>query len=126
VARILEEAAIKHERFAPRFGGGEEPLLTRWEEVLNRWYAQQLHHTAIGLPFQPGPMGIAVADEAAIASAAFRILFTAYWMYGQQIFLVYEHFGGDISSYETMFLQGLREHGTVIGVEHEFKPYPSG
>jgi hypothetical protein len=43
------------------------------DEVLNRWYAQQLHHTAIGLPFQPqpeGPVTLATDQAAAFASGS--------------------------------------------------------
>jgi len=124
VARILEEAAVKRERFDPRFAGGEEALLRRWDDVLNRWYAQQLHHTAIGLPFQPHPEGPVTFDsDDSIAFASFRVLFTAYWMYGQQIFLLYEHFGEDMTEYQRMFLEGLREQANVVGFEGQFHPY---
>jgi hypothetical protein len=124
IVAILEDAALSKQRYDPRFGGGEEPLLRRWDEVFNRWYAQQLHHTAIGLPFQPQPEGPVVlgSDEAA-TFAAFRILLTAYWMYGQQIFLLYEHFGGDMTEYQGVFLDGLRQQADVAGFEGEFRPY---
>jgi hypothetical protein len=89
--------------------------------VLNRWYAQQLHHTAIGLPFQPQPEGPVTFDtDESTTFAAFRILSTAYWMYGQQIFLLYEHFGGDMSEYQRVFLDGLRQEAEVIGSRASF------
>ena len=102
----------------------KNPLLRRWDEVFNRWYAQQLHHTAIGLPFQPQPEGpVAFGSDEAATFAAFRILFTAYWMYGQQIFLLYEHFGGDMTEYEGLFLDGLRQQAEVVGFAGDFHPY---
>lgn len=112
VASILEDAAERHERFHPRFAGGEEALLRRWEAVIVRWYSQQLHHTAIGLPFQPhpdGPVQLPV-DQ----GASYRVLFSAYWMYGQQIYLLFEHLGNDAEQFNTLFFDGLRALGGAV------------
>jgi hypothetical protein len=48
---------------------------------------------------------------------------SAYWVYGQQICQLYEHFGGDMTEYQRVFLDGLRQQGEVLGVKGEFYPY---
>jgi hypothetical protein len=112
VAALLEEAAERHERFHPRFAGGQEALLRRWEAVIVRWYSQQLHHTAIGLPFQPHPEGPVElpADEAASG----RVLFTAYWMYGQQVYLLHEHLDREADTFNALFFEGLRAFNAPV------------
>lgn len=97
---------------------GEAGLLERQAEflpqVLHRWYSQQLHHTAVGLPFQPHPEGpITLPDD---ESASFRTLFTAYWMYDQQIYLLYEHFDEDPAPFDDVFRAGLTAFGSEAGV----------
>ncbi len=105
VAGILEDVAARHERFQPRFAGGDEPLLRPMETIIVKWFSRQLHHTAIGLPFQPhatGPIELA-ADQ----SSAWRVLFTSYWTYGQQGYLILEHLGQEVRAFNQTFLDGL-------------------
>jgi hypothetical protein len=105
VAAILEDAALEHVRFDPRFAGGEKPLLRTMEAQMGSWFSRQLHHTAMGLPFQPMPEGrIEVRND---PFAALRILFTAYWIFGQQGFLLIEHVEANKSAYEQDFMDAL-------------------
>jgi hypothetical protein len=117
VATILEATAAKHERFHPRFAGGEEPMLRRIEAVIVKWFSRQLHHTALGLPFQPNVNG--PITEYADNLAPWRVLFTAYWTMGQQIYLVFEHFAMDVTAYDALFIEGLKAIGTpILAPEH--------
>lgn len=105
VASILEDAALEHKRFDPRFAGGEKPLLRTIEAQMGSWFSRQLHHTAMGLPFQPMPKGhIEFRDD---HFATLRILFTAYWLFGQQGFLLVEHVEANKSAYEQTFMKDL-------------------
>ena len=112
VAGILESAAAQHKRFDPRFAGGETPLLRSLEAVIVNWFSRQLHHTAMGLPFQPNASGpIEFRHD---PFAALRILFSAYWTFGQQGFLLLEHLGKNLDAYEKTFMAGLVVIGTEI------------
>jgi hypothetical protein len=111
IAGLLEDAAAQHQRFDPRFAGGERPMLRQLEAVILRWFSRQLHHTALGLPFQPrhdGPI-----EPRNDGAGPIRILFTAYWTFGQQGYLLLEHLEQDTRDYEKTFLEGL----VVIGYE---------
>lgn len=111
LASILEDAAARHRRFDPRFAGGESPMLRKLEAVVLNWFSRQLHHTAMGLPFQPSVDG--PIENRNDPHGALRILFTAYWTFGQQGYLLHEHLGHDVTGYEKVFLDGL----VVIGSE---------
>jgi hypothetical protein len=112
VAAILEDAAARQERFHPRFAGGQDALLGAFEGVILNWFSKQLHHTAIGLPFQPQPTGPITQHQD--PHAAFRVFFTAYWTYGQQVYLLFEHLDRDVTAYDHLFIQGLIQIGAVI------------
>jgi hypothetical protein len=112
VAAILEDAAARHERFHPRFAGGEEPLLRRYEAIIVKWFSRQLHHTAIGLPFQPHATGpVELAHD---PLAAWRVLLSSYWIFGQQGYLVLGHVGQDATAYNVVFMKGFYKIGAVV------------
>lgn len=111
VVQILEDAALGHERYHPRFAGGQEPMLRRMEAILVSWFSRQLHHTAIGLPFQPEPAGAPSLVNDQIVGG--RTLFSAYWAYGQQLYLPHDHFGWDVTAYDDLFIEGLIQVGAV-------------
>lgn len=125
VAGLLEDAAAEHIRFDPRFAGGETALLRSLEAVIVNWFSRQLHHTAMGLPFQPSADGPVEFRHDPIAPL--RILFGAYWTFGQQGFLLVEHLGQDASGYEEAFMKGLVAIGTEISPtalqERPLRPY---
>jgi hypothetical protein len=125
VAGILEGAAAKHKRFDPRFAGGETAMLRSLEAVVVNWFSRQLHHTAIGLPFQPNAEGPIEFRQDPVA--ALRILFTTYWTFGQQGFLLVEHLDQDPGAYERTFMQGLVVIGSEISPtaiqEKPIRPY---
>ena len=112
VAGLLEDAAAKHRRFDPRFAGGETALLRSLEAVVVNWFSRQLHHTAMGLPFQPSVDGPIEFREDPIAPL--RILFTSFWTFGQQGFLLLEHLAQEPSTFEQTFMNGLVTIGTEI------------
>jgi hypothetical protein len=90
-------------------------MLRRLEAVILKWFSRQLHHTAMGLPFQPSATGpIETRDD---PIAALRVLFTAYWTFGQQGYLLLEHFGEDLTAYDATFIQGLITIGSEISSE---------
>jgi hypothetical protein len=120
VAAILEDAAARHQRFYPRFAGGEEPMLRRMEAVIVKWFSRQLHHTALGLPFQPNING-RITDYSD-RLGPWRVLFTAYWTFGQQIYLVFEHLGLDVSAYDALFIEGLKVIGVPILAPEDVEP----
>jgi hypothetical protein len=125
IAALLEDAAAQHKRFDPRFAGGEVPMLRSLEAVIVKWFSRQLHHTAMGLPFQPNADGpIMFRDD---PLAPLRLLFTVYWTFGQQGFLLLEHQEQDRAQYEQTFMQGLVTIGSEISPtaihERPIRPY---
>ena len=125
VAGMLEDAAAEHRRFDPRFAGGETALLRSLEAIIINWFSRQLHHTAVGLPFQPSAGGPIEFRQDPFA--ALRILFSAYWTFGQQGFLLLEHLDQNKSGYEQTFMNGLVAVGTEISPtaiqERPLRPY---
>jgi len=116
LVQILEDAALRHERYDPRFAGGQEPMLRKMEAILVSWFSRQLHHTAVGLPFQPQPTGAPSLINDPIVG--WRTLFSAYWSYGQQVYLLHDHFGWDVTAYDDLFIEGLIQIGAVR-LDHE-------
>jgi hypothetical protein len=105
LAAILEEAAERHERFHPRFAGGDAALLREYEAVHVRWFSRQLHHTALGLPFQPHPAGpIELPTD---YGQAWHVMFSSYWIFGQQGYLLLEHTRQRADAYNAIFMQGF-------------------
>jgi hypothetical protein len=116
VVSILEDTALRHERYYPRFAGGQEPMLRRMEAILVRWFSRQLHHTAIGLPFQPEPTGApSLVNDPVVG---LRTFFSAYWSYGQQLYLLHDHFEWDVAAYDDLFIEGLIQVG-AMGLDEE-------
>lgn len=103
IAQRLEEAAARHERFHPRLAGGQEPLLTRAELVVQKWFTQYLHHTAVGLPVQPQPTGELVPS----VDPTWLTLFWSYWMYAQQVYLLHDLYRRDMAPFEELFRGGF-------------------
>jgi hypothetical protein len=103
IARRLEEVAARRERFYPRFAGGAEPLLHRLERVAQKWFTQYLHHTAVGLPIQPQLEGRPTISP----DPSWLVLFTAYWLFAQQGYLVHELYRRDLTEFEVIFRSGL-------------------
>ena len=112
VVDILEDAALRGERYHPRFAGGSESLLRRMQTALWSWYSRLLHHTAIGLPFQPEPSGKpSLVNDPVVGLRAF---FSAYWSYGQQLYLIHENYvDWDFAAYDDLFIEGLIQVGAV-------------
>jgi hypothetical protein len=52
-------------------------MLRKMEAILVSWFSRQLHHTAVGLPFQPQPTGAPSLINDPIVG--WRTLFSAYW-----------------------------------------------
>jgi len=90
VAEILERAAIAHEAFHPRFGGGEEPLLVRMDLVAQKWFSQALHHTVIGLPFAVTEAGGLPTEQ---GDPTQLVEFVTWWLYAQQLYLLHDLYG---------------------------------
>jgi hypothetical protein len=100
IAEKLEQAAADGTMFSPRFAGGDEPLLRRFEQAAYKWFTQFLHHTAIGLPMQPMPEG----DSVETPDPSGRVLFITGWTFAQQAYLLHELYGQ--GSYEFDHLLG--------------------
>jgi hypothetical protein len=124
IARILEGAAANHQRFDPRFAGGEAPLLRNLEAVVLSWFSRQLHHTAVGLPFQPSVQG--PIERPTDPRVPLLILFSAYWIFGQQGYLLLEHLDEDVHQYDQIFIRGLVVIGSELAPEavHQRPPRP--
>lgn len=82
----LEKMAKDHERYFPRFAGGEADLLDNIDRVVHKWLSQTVHHTVVGLPFAPsGVRSVEVSpDPMPIVG------FSASWLFAQQIYLMFE------------------------------------
>jgi hypothetical protein len=85
--------------FAPRFAGGELPLLRRFEQAAYKWFTQFLHHTAIGLPAQPMPVGRPLDSP----DPGGAVLFVTGWMFGQQAYLLHELYGESSRDFDHLF-----------------------
>jgi hypothetical protein len=119
VAALLEEAAHEHRMFHPRFAGGEEPLLRRMELVVQKWFSQSLHHTAVGLP-----VVIRGASEAPGEpdDPSGLVAFTSWWMYAQQIYLLHDFYGRPPDEFNERVRFGFVE---AFGAsEGDLKPFP--
>lgn len=114
VVRRLEQAAEEHERFHPRFAGGEEPLLARMDLVINKWLSQCIHHTAIGLPFAP------TREEAVeAADPIFMVGFSASWLFAQQVYLMFEINHMPYKDIDTVWYHCMATFGKVHLSEEE-------
>lgn len=101
VAGILEDAAADRVMFAPRFAGGDEALLRRWDSVVHKWLSQFIHHTAIGLPFVLEPDQLEVPAEPNDPSPL--VLFAGFWMYAQQIYLLHDLYDRPTDEFDALF-----------------------
>jgi hypothetical protein len=99
IAQRLEEEAASGGMFAIRFAGGQEPLLARMELVVHKWLTQFLHHTALGLPFAMTPDG----TPGQLTDPSDTVLFAAVWIFGQQIYLLHDLHGRDVSEFNEVF-----------------------
>jgi hypothetical protein len=101
----LEQA----ERFRPRLGGGEKPVLREMFEKAQKWNNQLLHHTPAGVPVRLNPDN-PLRPVAAPTPAVPTAVFPAYWSYGQLVYLVLDIVPNeDWRPFERAFLQGLAE-----------------
>ena len=105
VARRLEEEAASGGMFVIRFAGGREPMLARMELVVHKWLTQFLHHTALGLPFAMTPDG----TPGLLTDPSGTVLFAAVWIFGQQIYLLHDLHGRDMSEFNEVFRACLIE-----------------
>lgn len=113
IVACLEDAATRHVRFYPRFAGGDEPLLVRMERVVQKWFNQYLHHTAVGLPFNATPDGVDPAHN-----PTEHVLFCSYWMFAQQAYLLHELYGRDLAEFEELYVEGLKDgFGPLFGAD---------
>jgi hypothetical protein len=99
IAQRLEQAAAEHRMFYPRFAGGQEPLLERWELVVHKWFTQFLHHTALGLEFAPssgdGPPEM-------VADPSDMVIFAGVWMYAQETYLLHDLYERDTAKFDEL------------------------
>jgi len=91
-------------RFRPRLRG-EEPVLLQFFDIVNRFATRHLHHTPVGLELQivrgeRVPAFVPLPNE-------IDVLFAAYWIHAQLVYLVLEVAGGDATDFERRFLHGL-------------------
>jgi uncharacterized protein DUF5677 len=103
VAQRLEEEAGG--MFVIRFAGGQEPILARMELVVHKWLTQFLHHTALGLPFAMTADG----TPGQVTDPSGTLLFAAVWIFGQQIYLLHDLHGRDMSEFNEVFRACLTE-----------------
>ena len=103
VAKRLEQAAAGGGLGWIRFAGGQEPLLSRTELVVHKWMTQFLHHTALGLPFGLTEEG----EPEVLHDPSDMVLAAAYWMFGQQMYLLHELHGRDMGEFEEIFIGHL-------------------
>ena len=111
VAQRLEDAAAGGEMFCPRFAGGQEPLLARWELVVHKWFTQFLHHTALGLHIAPSDQG----QPELLSDPSDFVIFAGVWMFAQQIYLLHDLDGRDTQAFDEVFkaclLEGFEQYG---------------
>lgn len=119
VAALLENAAAEHRLFHPRFAGGDEPMLRRMELVVQKWFSQCLHHTAVGLPIViSGPDRL--PDEPNDPSDL--VAFTSWWMFAQQIYLLHDLYGRPPDEINELTRLGFVE---AFGADDkDLKPFP--
>lgn len=120
VAGQLEDAAADHDMFHPRFAGGDEPMLRRMEEVVQKWFSQCLHHTAIGLPIivtGPAETPGEQADPTAL------VLFVSWWMFTQQIYLLHDLYDRPYDDFNEIVKLGFT--GAFGASEGDLKPFPT-
>jgi hypothetical protein len=95
--------------YAPRFHGGDEPALQNTYALANMWANQQLHHTPYGLPFALTRTGARSRDRLLARRVTAH---TAYWTFGQTIYLQL-HVGTRDESlaaqFDTLFSETLRD-----------------
>ncbi len=107
IVRRLEAAAANHEVFHPRFAGGEEPLLERMDQVVNKWLSQFIHHTAVGLPFVPlDDENTEVASDPTV-----MVAFASSWLFAQQVYLLHELDSRDYEQIDAVWLACLMKIG---------------
>lgn len=98
----LEQA----QRFYPRLRG-EKPVLREMFEKAQKWNNQLLHHTPAGMPIRlnrDNPLRPLPAPTPAVP----MVVFSAYWSYGQLVYLVLDIVPNqDWRPFESVFLQGL-------------------
>jgi hypothetical protein len=106
VASLLEDAAAEGRRFHPRLAGGDEPLLRRMELVVNKWFTQCLHHTAVGLPINV--TGAGQVPEL-IGDPSYIVSFSAYWIFAQQIYVLDDLYGARRPGLDELIYVGMKE-----------------
>jgi hypothetical protein len=119
VAAVLEDAAASHTRFHPRFAGGDEPMLRRMELVVQKWFSQCLHHTAIGLPLSVAVEGN--APEAALGGGPI-VSFASFWLFSQQIYLLHDFFDRPHDEFNAVVKDCYI--GAFGAAEGDLKPFP--
>jgi hypothetical protein len=119
VAALLENAAAEHRLFHPWFAGGDEPMLRRMELVVQKWFSQCLHHTAVGLPVViSGPDGLPGEPD----DPSDLVAFTSWWMFAQQIYLLHDLYDRPPDEINELVRFGFVE---AFGVdEKDLKPFP--
>jgi hypothetical protein len=115
IAARLEQAAADGVMFAPRFAGGDEPILRRMEQVAYKWFTQFLHHTAAGLPVQPMPHG----DMASTREPGGFVLFATGWMFAQQVYLLHALYREGTYDFDHIFMAWFtRGYGATLDDLH--------
>jgi hypothetical protein len=119
IAEELENAAAEERMFHPRFAGGDEALLQRFERTALKWFTQFVHHTAAGLPFQPMPDG----ETEETPDGVHQTLFISGWAYAQQAYLLHDLYAIDTFEFEHLFVAWWTDG---VGVEFDSLKWPRG
>ena len=102
--QIVNELS-KVQRFHPRFAG-EQPVLRMHYELATKFAAQCLHRTGVGFPVRldkEDPRAV----HAVPSPSPFRVLSTAYWTFGQLVYLTLDVQERDFREFEAIFLDGI-------------------
>jgi uncharacterized protein DUF5677 len=103
-------AINEHPNFAPRLSGGREPALANAYSLTNKWANQQLHHTPEALPFGLTRDGGVVTRDR--ESRRRSTAFTAFWIFGQTIYVQYwygAHDAGPANEFQPLFLRLMQD-----------------
>ena len=105
--------------FHPRFAGGEEPMLRRMEAVIQKWFSQCLHHTAVGLPLVVVDAGAPPGEQ---ADPSDLLAFVSWWLFAQQIYLLHDFYGRPPEEFNEIVRLGFVD---AFGAhEDDLKPFP--
>jgi hypothetical protein len=94
-------------------------MLRRMELVVQKWFNQCLHHTAVGLPVViSGPSEIQGEPE----DPSDLVAFTSWWMFAQQIYLLHDFYGRPPDEINELVRLGFVE---AFGADDkDLKPFP--